>query len=155
MPSVSKCWNVKCISTLCALNANKDAWLRFYIQPFTADLRKHGHSWLVNVCFCRTQARLLECEKVGEVCREGKMTRQFLFFFLSVCKTHLRRSQSVSWRLPVSEQMIQKTAAGSVGNRVMTVASEIIFFFWVAGQVHSLAAKCGFLSESMLKWING
>lgn len=61
------------------------------------------------------------------------MTRQFLFFFLTVCKTHIRRSQSVSWRLPVSKQMIQKTAAGSVGNRVMTVASEMIFFFFLSG----------------------
>lgn len=65
-------------------------------------------------------------------------------FFLAVCKTHIRRLQSVSRRLPVSEQMIQKTAAGSVGNRIMTVASEM--FFKVVGQVHTLAAKCGIFS---------
>lgn len=87
--------------------------------------------------------------------QRGKDDAAFFFSFLTVCKTHIRRSQSVSWRLPVSEQMIQKTAAASVGSRIMTVASDMFFFFKVVGQVHSLAAECGFLSDSTLKWING
>lgn len=71
----------------------------------------------------------------------------FCVFFLSVCKTHIRRSQSVSWWLPVSEQMIQKTAAGTVGNIIMTVASERFFKWWVRSihwqpSVASLVSQC-------------
>lgn len=54
--------------------------------------------------------------------------------------------------------MIQKTAAGSVGNCIMTVASAM--FYFLSGGSGSFTVSQGwlfffFFTESTLKWING